>query len=145
MERHGSDNTTQEDKHMYQFKDEFRTGIDSIDEEHQRLFEITDKAYEILMDEFIPDKYDYIVAILNELREYAATHFMHEEEYMVSIRYKKLFSQKAAHEEFIEKILSYDLEQIDENQKEAILEVLDFLNDWLVHHIVESDKLIRQD
>jgi len=145
MERHGSENTTQEDKHMYQFKDEFRTGIDSIDEEHQRLFEIADKAYEILMDEFIPDKYDYIVAILNELKEYAATHFKHEEEYMVSIRYKKLFSQKAAHEEFIEKILSYDLEQIDENQKEAILEVLDFLNDWLVHHIVESDKLIGQD
>lgn len=129
---------------MYQFKDEFRIGIDSIDKEHQKLFEIADRAYETLMDEFIPDKYDYIVEILNELKEYAATHFKHEEEYMASIRYKKLFSQKASHEEFIEKISTYDLEQIDENQKEAILGVLDFLNDWLVHHILESDKLIGQ-
>ena len=129
---------------MYQFKDEFRTGIDSIDKEHQRLFEIADKAYEILMDEFIPDKYDYIVTILNELKEYAATHFQHEEEYMIGIRYKKLFSQKAAHEEFIEKITEYDLNQVDENQKEVILEVLEFLNDWLIHHILESDKLIGE-
>ena len=127
---------------MYVFKDEFRTGIESIDKEHQRLFEITDKVYVTLLDEFIPDKYDYIVEILNELTDYAATHFKHEEEYMMSIRYKKLFSQKAAHEEFIEKIATYDLKHVDENQKEVILELLEFLNDWLVHHIIESDKLI---
>lgn len=129
---------------MYVFKDEFRTGIESIDKEHQRLFEIADKVYETLMDEFIPDKYDYIVEILGELTDYAATHFKHEEEYMMSIRYKKLFSQKAAHEEFIEKIATYDLKHVDENQKEVILELLEFLNDWLVHHIIESDKQIGQ-
>jgi len=127
---------------MYLFKDEFRTGIESIDEEHKRLFEITDKAYETLMDDFIPDKYDYIVEILNELKEYSVTHFQHEEEYMMSIRYKKLFSQKAEHEEFMEKISAYDLSKLDENQKEAILGILDFLNDWLIHHILESDVLI---
>jgi hemerythrin len=127
---------------MYLFKDEFRTGIESIDEEHKRLFEITDKAYETLMDDFIPDKYDYIVEILNELKEYSVTHFQHEEEYMMSIRYKKLFSQKAEHEEFMEKVSAYDLSQLDENQKDAILEILDFLNDWLIHHILESDILI---
>jgi hemerythrin len=129
---------------MYQFKDEFKTGIAHIDEEHKKLFEIADKAYETLMDEFIPDKYDYIVDILNELKEYAAIHFKHEEEYMMSIRFKKLFSQKAEHEAFIEKISAYNLNDVDENQKQVILDVLVFLNDWLVHHIVESDKLIGQ-
>lgn len=127
---------------MYVFKDEFRTGINSIDEEHQKLFEIADKAYETLMDAFIPDKYDYIVEILNELTDYATTHFEHEEEYMMSIRYKKLISHKAEHEEFIEKISGYDLSEIDEQQKDVILELLDFLNDWLIHHILENDKLI---
>ncbi|MDF2944601.1 MAG: hypothetical protein K0S01_3459 [Herbinix sp.] len=129
---------------MYEFKDEFRTGIESIDKEHAKLFEITNRAYETLVDEFIPDKYDYIVEILDELKDYTVTHFQHEEEYMMSIRYKKLFSQKAEHEEFIEKVSSYDLSNLDENQKDAILEILNFLADWLVHHILESDKLIGQ-
>jgi hemerythrin len=130
---------------MYNFKDEYRTGIESIDLEHQKLFEIADRAYETLMDEFIPDKYDYIVDILDELKDYAATHFRHEEEYMISIRYKRLISQKASHDEFIEKISSYDLSAIDENQKGVILELLKYLNDWLIHHIIGSDKLIGQE
>ncbi|MDF2537002.1 MAG: hypothetical protein K0S76_23 [Herbinix sp.] len=127
---------------MYQFKDEFKTGIELIDLEHQKLFEIADKAYMTLMDDFIPDKFDYIVEILNELKEYAATHFQHEEEYMMEIRYKKLFSQKTSHNDFIEKMNEYDLSNVDENQKQIILDVLDFLNDWLVQHIMGSDKLI---
>jgi len=127
---------------MYEFKDEFRTGIELIDKEHEKLFEITNRAYETLIDEFIPDKYDYIVEILDELKDYTVTHFQHEEEYMMSIRYKKLISQKAEHDEFIEKISSFDLTNLDENQKDAIIEILDFLADWLIHHILESDKLI---
>ncbi len=130
---------------MYSFKDEYRTGIESIDVEHQKLFEIANRAYETLMDDFIPDKYDYIVDILNELKDYAAFHFRHEEEYMISIRYKRLISQKASHDEFIEKISSYDLSKIDENQKSVIVELLDYLNEWLIHHIIGSDKLIGQE
>ena len=129
---------------MYEFKEEFRTGIDSIDVEHQKLFEIADRAYETLMDEFIPDKYDYIVDILKELKDYAVTHFQHEEEYMASIRYKKLISHKVEHQEFTEKVASYNLDEVDENQKGVILELLEFLNDWLIHHILENDKLIGQ-
>ena len=129
---------------MYAFKDEYRTGIAQIDAEHAKLFEIADRAYETLVDDFIPDKYDYIVDILKELTDYAVTHFQHEEEYMASIRYKRLLSQKAEHEEFKEKISGYDLSTIDEDQKGTIFELLDFLNDWLIHHIVEKDKLIGQ-
>jgi hemerythrin len=129
---------------MYVFKDDYRTGIASIDEEHEKLFEIADRAYETLVDEFIPDKYDYIVDILKELTAYAAFHFEHEEEYMASIRYKKLMSHKVEHQDFVEKIASYDLSEVDENQKGVILELLDFLNDWLIHHILENDKLIGQ-
>ena len=129
---------------MYEFKNEFRTGIESIDQEHKKLFEIADRAYETLMDDFIPDKYDYIIEILNELKDYAVIHFEHEEEYMMSIKYKKLISHKVEHQEFSERIAEYNLEEVDENQKGVILELLEFLNDWLIHHILENDKLIAQ-
>lgn len=69
-------------------------------------------------------------------------HFEHEEEYMESIKYKKQFSQKIAHEEFKKKIESYDLEDIDANQDESIIEILNYVTDWLVKHIMKEDKLI---
>jgi hemerythrin len=127
---------------MYEFKEEFRTGIEIIDLEHAKLFEITDRAYVTLMDEFIVDKYDYIVDILEELKEYAGTHFQHEEQHMIGIGYRKLFSHKAIHEEFLQKVSGYDLSNLDENQKDAIMDILAFLNDWLVEHILKQDKLI---
>jgi hemerythrin-like metal-binding domain len=127
---------------MYEFKEEYRIGVEQIDLEHAKLFEIADRAYNVLVDEFLADKYDYIVDILNELKDYCETHFQHEEEYMMSMGYRKLLSQKVEHQDFMDKIYEYDLSSIDENQKDTILEILEFLNDWLVNHILKSDKQI---
>lgn len=129
---------------MYEMKEEYKTGIDIIDEEHRHLFEIADEAYHLLHDEFIPDKYDNIVALVEELRDYTKKHFSDEEAYMESINYKRMFSQKIEHQTFIEKINELDLNELDANQTEAILDLLKFLNDWLIHHIVEKDKLIGE-
>ena len=124
---------------MFKMKDEFRTGIERIDQEHEKLFEIANRAYETLMDEFIVDKFDYIVEIFEELKDYTQVHFRHEEEYMISNQFKKLFSHKIEHEKFIDKVSSYNLSEIDDNQKETIMEILEFLNEWLVNHIMERD------
>ena len=70
---------------MYEMKPEYYTGIAQIDEEHKKLFEIADEAYELYKNEFIPDKYDHIAKILNELRDYTKIHFQHEEEYMKTL------------------------------------------------------------
>ena len=61
-------------------KEEYYTGIPQIDAEHKRLFEIAESAYELRRNEFIPDKYDNIRDLLEELREYTKEHFKHEEE-----------------------------------------------------------------
>jgi len=127
---------------MYEMKPEYYTGIEFIDEEHKKLFEIINKIYELLTNEFIPDKYDYILEVVNELKDYAKYHFDHEESYMSSIKYKRFLSHKVAHEEFIEKISKYEPDDIDENQKETLLELLDFLTTWLEDHILMQDKLI---
>ena len=43
---------------MYEMKPEYYIGIDMIDEEHKQLFKYADEAYELLHDEFTPDKYN---------------------------------------------------------------------------------------
>ncbi|MFU0825609.1 bacteriohemerythrin [Clostridium sp.] len=127
---------------MYEFKEEYKTGIDFIDEQHRVLFEIADKTYNLLKNELITDKYDKIVTLIEELQQYAKFHFTSEEEYMKSINYKRMFTQKIAHDAFIKKINDIDFSKIDENQDQYIISILQFLNDWLVEHIFKSDKLI---
>lgn len=129
---------------MYKMKPEYFTGIDFIDEEHTKLFAIADEVYELLTNQFIPDKYDYIMKVINELSDYAKYHFNHEEEYMKSIGYRRILSQKVDHADFIEKINGFSPDTIDENQKKALLDLLDFLNIWLAEHIMKRDKMIAE-
>lgn len=127
---------------MYELKDEFLTGIEEIDGEHRRLFEIADELYELKCQEFIPDKYDNIRQILEELKNYTLTHFEHEEAYMRSIGYKRMFTQVSQHDALREIINGWDLDAIDEDQDEAIDEMLKVVTDWLVNHILNEDKRI---
>ena len=130
---------------MYEMKDEYLTGIEQIDVEHTRLFEIAEETYQLKSDDFIPDKYDQIRALFEELKEYTKMHFQHEEEYMKSIGYKKLFTQKIQHEAFIKWLEEQELEGVDdeyEDQDAVIETILNYLADWLVHHIRETDKQI---
>lgn len=127
---------------MYEFKEEYLTGIERIDQEHKRLFEIAEELYELKNEEFIPDKYDNIRHILEELRDYTLTHFEHEEEYMKEIGYKRMFTQVSQHNALRETIGSWDLDVIDEDQDQAIDEMLELITDWLVNHILNEDKLI---
>ena len=127
---------------MYEFKEEFLTGIEEIDKEHRRLFEIAEELYELKCEEFIPDKYDNIRKILEELKDYTLTHFAHEEAYMQSIGYKRMFTQKSQHDALRHIMEEWDLNAIDENQDETIEEMLRIVTDWLVNHILNQDKLI---
>ena len=127
---------------MYEFKDEFLTGIKQIDDEHRKLFELADELYTLKCDEFIPDKYDNIKNILLELRDYTITHFEHEEAYMESIAYKRMFTQKVQHDQLRRMIHEWNLDEIDENQDKAIDDMLSTITSWLVDHILNQDKLI---
>lgn len=129
---------------MYEMKEEYKIGVDHIDEQHKKLFELADKAYMLLKDEFSLDKYDKIVNILEELKEYTIFHFKSEEEYMKSIEYKRLFTQKIEHDKFIKTLEEINYKDIDEKQDESLVKILNFLNDWLIEHILKTDKLIVQ-
>lgn len=131
---------------MYEMKEEYYIGIPQIDREHEHLFELAEKTYQLLKAQFIPDKYDNIKEVLTELRSYTATHFAHEEEYMESIDYKRITPQKIQHRAFIKKLDEVDMDELIEGDPDkTIEEILKFLTDWLVHHILDNDKLIGKE
>ena len=127
---------------MYEMKEEYKIGVENIDEQHKKLFELADKTYMLLKDDFSIDKYDKIVHLLSELKEYTIFHFKSEEEYMESINYKRLFTQKIEHNNFIKALENIGYNDLDSEQDESLVKILNFLNDWLVEHILKTDKLI---
>lgn len=129
---------------MYEMKDEYRIGIPMIDEEHTHLFELVEEAYQLLKKEFVYDKYDQLMTIIQELTDYTKKHFSDEEEYMEAIDYPAIFIQRAQHKFFVKKLEEVSEMDLDENQDDVIEELLAFLTDWLVNHIMKMDKLIAQ-
>lgn len=126
------------------FTDKFKTGIAMIDEEHKTLFDIIGKIYEAIEVELVHDKFDLILDILDELKEYTSVHFADEENYMKEIGYEGLAQQQILHETFIETLNNVNLDHVDDNQEDYLYEVLNFLQNWLINHILKVDKLIPQ-
>jgi hemerythrin len=129
---------------MIQWSEEYRLGLKDIDEQHKNLFAVANRAYELLKNELRLDKYDQILEILDELRDYTATHFSQEEQYMASIGYPKLLSHKVQHSDFIEKISNVDLNSVDADQDKYLFDLLDFFADWLMNHILKTDRMYTE-
>ena len=129
----------------YEFTDDYLTGIPSVDEQHSKLFDLTNECYELVMESAADDKYDKIIEILDELAAYAATHFESEEAYAESVGDPHRFCDRALHLRFMKKVSEIVLEKVDENQQEYLLNILDFLARWLFDHIKGRDcKLPRE-
>lgn len=124
------------------FEDKYKTGIPMIDEEHHMLFDIIAKIYTTIQTELVHDKFDAIMDIIDELKEYTRVHFADEEEYMRKIGYEGLAQQELLHQNFIDKLNELDLDDVDENQEAYLYEFLNFLQTWLIGHILKVDKLI---
>jgi hemerythrin len=130
---------------MLVWKDKYSVAVELIDEQHKRLFEIGNSAYELLRNDFCVDKYDKIVEIIEELRQYTEFHFKAEEEYMLKIGSKQYKVQKIEHDNFIKKINSVKLDNIDQDQKKYIEDLLAFVFNWILDHILQKDKLIKEE
>lgn len=131
-----------EEEDPFAFTDQYRTGIALVDEEHKRLFEIIRETDQVIHAELLHDKYDEIMRILAELKDYTVHHFQDEEEYMERIGYEGLPEQKRAHEAFVEKLTEINLDEVDDNQQEYLEELIAFLLGWLSNHILKADKKI---
>ena len=127
---------------MIKWDDKYLIGVDEIDQQHKELFRIASDAYSLLKNEFYTDKYDKVVQLIEELKNYAIFHFETEQNYMIKIGYKRFFSHKIVHDNFVDHVKKIDLENMDENQDEYLSSIIMFIVDWIENHILETDKQI---
>lgn len=114
----------------------YRLGINSIDEQHKVLFDLINQLYRA----YGTDKSrDNIKKVLTELINYTVYHFGNEEKLFEKIGYQHTPKHIAQHKKFVDKVLAFQTE-FDNGDISVALDIVHFLQDWLVMHIMKSDK-----
>lgn len=130
---------------MYKMNPDYFIGIELMDTQHQYLFELMEKAQTLLKDENILYKYDELIIILKGLEDYTKKHFADEIALMESLNYPRLQLHKEAHQGFIDKLNSFeiDAEKISlGTQDQMIFDLIEYLKEWLQIHILDCDKKV---
>lgn len=110
----------------------YSIGDKSIDDQHKQIIAIINDLWKAMDKD---DNQKEVQSLLDRLVEYTHTHFKFEEEKMQACGYPELAEHKALHEMMRQKTL--DFKQY-ENLNAS--ELLKFLKQWWVNHILEYDK-----
>jgi len=122
-----------------EWKDQYNLNLEHIDQQHQKLV-----AQINLLDENIlkGSEQDKIGEILNALVSYTQQHFRDEETYMAEINYPELEEHKIEHKALIKEVADFLVKRAEDNNFDSF-ELLLFLKEWLIDHILQSDKKIK--
>jgi hemerythrin-like metal-binding protein len=120
---------------FFEWSPEYNTNVEIIDKQHQRLVEIINELYTAVME--IRGQ-EVIKGVIKSLVEYAVIHFRTEEEYMLKYNYPGFGENKKEHENFSAKVAALQA-QAKSDDFILSIDVLNFLKDWLQHHILVVD------
>ena len=114
----------------------YSVNVKEIDLQHQKLIALINQLH----DGMKAGKGKEIIGkILSDLADYTKFHFGYEEKLFDQTKYPDTMVQKRQHSDLVKQVVNY----ISKFQKgEAILtmELMNFLKDWLMNHIVATDK-----
>ena len=79
------------------------------------------------------------MAILDEMIDYAANHFLTEETYMINIDFPGYIFHRNEHISFKEKVCDFQ-NRVVSGDYQVANEILEFLKQWLVNHIQKTDR-----
>lgn len=113
----------------------YALGMAEIDEQHKMLFDIMSRLWDGIVRNARASE---MTPMLDELERYTVMHFTEEETFMRSIGYPQIDAHVALHRRFVQKITEEKAKT--EQGERTSLELLHFLRDWLVNHILVEDK-----
>ena len=121
---------------IIEWDDSFLTGIETIDKQHKRLFDLLKTL--CTQVEYEKEK-KVLENTLEKLFDYTKYHFSTEEYLMRQANYSDYKSHKSQHEQFIQKVKDFTANFI-EGKEELSSEIVDFLVNWVKNHISQVDK-----
>jgi len=130
--------TRRRDKDQFvQWKDEYSVGIEAIDNDHRRLLNLINQFQTAVFyqtgSQFEDEAFDALI-------DYTRTHFAREEQLMAEYAYPDLEAHKAEHEKMIALVETRMAEHRTPGHHETLVEMVNFLRDWLINHINGTDQ-----
>ena len=119
---------------------DYNIGITVVDEQHEKLCSmLTDLETSIKSD----DVYQAMGDILKELVQYTKYHFEEEEKVMQRISYPDFEEHKKLHKDLVNEIVTI-LVDLKNGKEISAFELKEFLQKWLMDHILVEDKKIGE-
>ncbi len=113
----------------------FETGIELVDKQHKRLFEIINDLDEAINASLGANVHK---ELFEELANYLTEHFGTEERLMDRWKYPRYEEHLNSHNGFTAKVRDFHKKSLSGDQL-VTEEILDYLTDWLVKHIKAVD------
>ena len=118
------------------WKDEYNVNVSIIDEHHKKFVQILNNLNRMIREE--PCK-DNVSDIFFALANYAEHYLLQEEIYFKNYKYPNFQQHKAAHQNFIDRIIRFR-EDYEKHEPDVCVEMSEFLQDWFRQHILEYDR-----
>ena len=120
---------------LIQWDESFSVNNEAIDHQHQKLVAMVNTMINYRSTSVTSE---VISEMLTEMTEYSCTHFKSEEAYMKQIAYPDLEAHIEEHRQFRLNVGKLCLKTMNYNTS-IPREILQFLSEWLVDHILEED------
>jgi hemerythrin-like metal-binding protein len=125
------------------WKEEYRLGVDTIDDQHQQLFKMVDDLLEVIDGGSHADYKKKCADAVSFLYDYTVKHFQFEEGYQASIGYKDIESHKLQHKRFIVTVDNFAKKMVGSEYDINIVKAFSgSLVAWLNYHVGDTDQKI---
>lgn len=118
------------------WKEEFTVNHPIMDDDHKKLVHMISVLYEAMKS---GKSKEIIEQHLMSMDSYAKEHLQREEKYLMFINYPDYTMHKEQHQVFLQKVSEFTVNYKSGNTALAI-ELLPFLNQWFMNHIMKVDK-----
>ncbi len=123
------------------WKEEYATGVQLLDEQHQVLFNNLNKFEKMITSGSAPEMIEKLFVFLEK---YAHKHFTEEEKYMEQYQCPVAQQNKEAHQRFVMMLDKFSQRFRDEGADEVLLEQIhSALETWLLNHVCDIDVNLR--
>ena len=121
---------------LFTWYDKYSVNNEELDGHHKILFAILNKLYENCLANVNANRLD---GIIEELISYSSYHFIAEEEHMRTCGCTDIDRHMLEHKAFTDRTLQLK-QDVDKDDFEASKELIVFLGNWLLHHVMEEDR-----
>ena len=121
---------------LISWEEQYSVHVKEIDQQHKKLFDMVNIIYDSILMERDDDVLEQII---KDMKDYAFIHFKTEESYFTKLKYKDTPSHIKEHQYFIKQAENFANEYKGKDPS-LKLKILIFLKDWLMEHILVTDK-----